>query len=210
MKVPIPKTSHHDTVTGPALRLELPSGESGGDAERLSRIRAGDVAAFEAVVRAHAPGLVAFAYRYVRSRELAADLAQDVFAQIWERRESLDVRGSIRAYLYGAVRNRALNAIRRDSLLSRWRDTESTRDPANGRAAPSADRPLEEAELLTALHAALASLPPRTREVARLRWQEEMSYAEIATVMEITVSTVSNQLLRAAKRMRALLAGVWP
>ncbi|HZS58994.1 MAG TPA: RNA polymerase sigma-70 factor [Gemmatimonadaceae bacterium] len=215
MKAPTKKTSDEASdvplaSAEPALRLEASGATDHRDAERVARIKSGDVGAFETVVRAYARPLTAFAYGMVRSSELAADLTQDVFAHIWERRDAIEIHGSLRAYLYRAVRNRAMNALRHQHIVDRFRHSAALGGESSPRSAPSAERELEAAELAASVQAALNSLPPRTREVARLRWQEQMSLSEIATVMEIATPTVSNLLGRAAKRMRALLAGVWP
>src|SRR5215472_2974196 len=62
-----------------------------------------DDAAFEQMVLAYAQPLTAFAWRYVRSDEMAVDIVQDVFAQVWERRAALAQRTNVRAYLFAAT-----------------------------------------------------------------------------------------------------------
>ncbi len=180
------------------------------DQALVARVRAGDVAAFEALVRTYAQPLAAFAWRYVGSVDGAMDIAQDVFARVWQQRGALVVTGSVRAYLYAAARNRALNVVKRARVEARWRVAVAEgRAPAP--AAPArADESLARAELAAAVRAAIDALPPRTREVVRLRWQEQLLPAEIARITGVSVSTVGNQLTRAARRLRAVLAGVWP
>src|SRR5687767_5400857 len=84
-----------------------------GATERLddvvARVRAGDTRALELLFREHYAALCEFSVRYVRQPSLAEELVQDVFADLWARRERWYVHGSVCAYLFAAVRNRALN-----------------------------------------------------------------------------------------------------
>ena len=124
------KTIGHDTRA--ALRVALERGVP-------------DTAAFEQMVLTYAQPLTAFAWRYVQSNELAVNVVQDVFAQVWERRADLDVRTNLRAYLFAATRNRALNALAHARIEARWREraaqgevpSELRRMPANWRSGRS-------------------------------------------------------------------------
>ena len=77
----------------------------------VARIRAGDGAAFEAMFRQYYEPLLRFALTYLPVRESAEDLVQDVFYRIWEHRERWAVRTTLAAYLYAAVRHRALDSL---------------------------------------------------------------------------------------------------
>lgn len=158
--------------------------------------------AFETLVRMYGERLVIFAYRLTGDQDLAQDIAQDVFVGVWERRELLAQASSIRAYLYGAVRNRVVDALRRERRAASWRianteaERESTDDPAQH---------VETVELQRAIEATLQSLPPRMHQIATLRWVDGLTPAEIARSLDISVSTVSNTLTQAAKTVRHLL-----
>src|SRR6266516_5130210 len=80
--------------------------------EWLERLRTGDEEAFESLFRAYVEPLCAFAYSYVESEPAAQEIVQDLFARLWERRDSLEVPRNVQAYLYGATRNRAINHLR--------------------------------------------------------------------------------------------------
>src|SRR5687768_1995992 len=74
--------------------------------ELVSRIRSGDVAAFEQLYRQHAPGLLAFAHTQLRSREVAEEIVQELFLAVWKHRHTWMLTRSLKAYLFGALRNR--------------------------------------------------------------------------------------------------------
>lgn len=166
-------------------------------AERVwvERIRAGDIQAFEALYRAYWHRLYAFAFRYVRSKEDAEDVTQEVFLRIWRGREHWVPAGAVRNYLYLSVRNAARDRMARVVVAERWRVRQV--------AATSETQPnLESAELAAVVEQALAELPPKRAAVCRLRLIDGLSYAEIAHRLAIGAKTVETQLARGLKFLR--------
>lgn len=167
------------------------------------RIRDGDAAALETLFHEHYAALCRFASRILHDRAGAEDLVQDVFASIWAGRMRLDVRGSLRPYLFAAVRNRALN-LRKHQLVERdWEFDEALPDVrALHRAPPRPDDLLDDDERRNRLRAAIEALPERCRLVMQLRWEEQLSHAEIADVLGISVKGVERQLSRGLQFLR--------
>jgi RNA polymerase sigma-70 factor (ECF subfamily) len=170
----------------------------------VRRIRAGDLSAFEALYRAmHAP-LLAFAARYTGDTARAEELLQDLFFELWRSRAEFNVTGGVSAYLYAAVRNRALNLRRRDALEADWAQDEAYEGVrALHRAPPVADAQLETAEVISRLGKAFAALPTRCALIMQMRWHGGLSYAEIADTLGISIKGVENQLSRGLKALRA-------
>ena len=171
--------------------------------DAFARIRAGDRSAFEALFREHYAGLCEFVYRYVQSREAAEDVTQEVFLNVWSRRDALDARESVRAYLYGAARNRALNSIEHQRVEQRWAERavhehESAPSPADSDEG-------EVAQKVATVQTAIDRLPERARLAITLRWHHGLKYSEIASVMGISVKGVENQLGRAMGMLREIL-----
>lgn len=131
---------------------------------------------------------------------------QDVFFAIWQAGADWSPQGSVRAYLFRAVRNRALNLVRRDALEKDW-ETHIAHADEHASSATAIDAELAHAELVARAHSAIDSLPERCRLVMHLRWREQMSYAEIAEVMGIGVKGVENQLARGLRAVRGKLLG---
>jgi RNA polymerase sigma-70 factor (ECF subfamily) len=182
------------------------------ESELAVRVRAGDAAAFEALFHRHYRRLHAFIDGYVGSAEVAEDLAVDVFTRIWERRAEWEVRGSVRAYLYGAARNEALAHLRRRRMMERAH-AEAARDlHSPGVAGPSAaaDARLEASELEVAVEAAIARLPERGREALVLHRKHGLSYVEVADAMGISPRTVEVHIRRAFVALRTELAPFIP
>ncbi len=176
------------------------------DRELLDRLRLGDHGAFEAIFRAYYAPLVGLAERMLRRRETAEEIVQDVLLEVWRRRETLVIEDSPRAYLYRATRNRALNAIRHDQMVER--SAHLVRDEAI--QPPSAGSDVAMKELDTAVREAVASLPDRCREVFELSRGAGLRYAEIASVMGISVKTVEAQMGKALRVLRERLAAWMP
>ncbi|HEX8274750.1 MAG TPA: RNA polymerase sigma-70 factor [Longimicrobiaceae bacterium] len=172
------------------------------DQELLARLRAGDPDAFDTLFRAFYPPLVGLAEGLLRRRDVAEEVVQDVLLELWRRRESLVLEESLRAYLFRAVRNRALNHLRHEKVERRGEPFAA----GESSSPPSAQAALEEAEIDAAVRDAVAALPERCREVFELSRARGLRYAEIAAVMGISVKTVEAQMGKALRLLRERLA----
>lgn len=176
------------------------------DASLVDRIRSGDANALEILFHLYYDRLCRFAEAYVRSRADAEDLVQGMFAQLWEQRERWVLRGSIRAYLYTAVRNSALNVLKHRLVERRALDGDAT-VPRIGMA-QGLSNPHDEVvgqELEQAIDSAIARLPDRYRLVATLRAQHELTIPEIARILDVPVKTAETRAARAVHALRAAL-----
>lgn len=178
--------------------------------ELIAAIRGGDRKAFAALFHEHYDGLCQFAEGYTRSDEAAQEIVQQLFLRLWEQRERLVMRDTVRAYLYGAVRNRALDWLRHQRVVDRWRErtawAEADRVPGMGRPAELPDAAAEASDFQAALDRAIADLPERYRSVVELRARQGMTIAEIASILDIPFKTAEARAARALKALRAALA----
>ena len=170
-------------------------------------IRAGDTSAFEALFREYHPRLCSFAYRFTGSREIAEELVQEAFLYVWQHRETLDVRDSMKTYLFSSVRNASVSWLRHERVVSQstGQITELFR-----RSSDTADRAIESTERIAAVRAAIARLPEGSRMVLTLHREQGMTYREIADVLGISPKTVDAQMGRAFKSLRKYLGPHWP
>jgi RNA polymerase sigma-70 factor, ECF subfamily len=168
-------------VIHPSKSPALPIGT-----DLVERLRAGDVRALEELFRQQYEPLCRFAERYLHDRAATEDLVQDLFAALWARRTRLDLRGSLRAYLFASVRNRALNVRKHQLVEHAWeRDEAAPEVRALHRAPRRPDELLDERERDARVRAAIAQLPERCRLVMQLRWEEQLGYSEIASILGI-------------------------
>jgi RNA polymerase sigma-70 factor (ECF subfamily) len=172
------------------------------DRELLARIRRGDKRAFDALFREYYGPLVGLAESLLRRRAEAEEVVQDVMLELWRRRETLAIDESWRAYLFRAVRNRALNELRHErvaELAAPFVRGESS-------VSPTAHAQVVAEELDDAIVRSVAGLPEPVREVFELSRKNGLKYAEIANVLGISVKTVEARMGRALKELRERLA----
>jgi RNA polymerase sigma-70 factor (ECF subfamily) len=172
------------------------------DRQLLDRLRAGGEDAFDVVFRAHYALLVGFVERMVRQREVAEEIAQDVLLELWKRREGFVLEVSLRAYLFKAARNRALNHLRHERV-ARLGESHAAGDAV---VEPLSVTRLVDEEIDLAVREAVRGLPERCREVFELSRVQGLRYGEIAAVMGISVKTVEAQMGKALRVLRERLA----
>ena len=162
-----------------------------------------DKPAFETLFRSFFPGLVLFAQKYVPDQDTAKEVVHNVFLNLWEKREKMDMSSSLKSYLFTSVYNRCLNFIRdqkkfdRDETLLERLDSDDFTD--------ASDR-LEVQELEHRIYDALQSLPEKCREVFMMNRYDGLKYAEIAEKQGISIKTVETQMSKALKILREKLA----
>jgi RNA polymerase sigma factor (sigma-70 family) len=171
----------------------------------LTRIRAGDSAAFEALYVAHYDRLWRFAYRHVGSTEAAEDVVHDVFAALWNQRAAVMVHTSVTAYLLGAVHKRAIDVTRRRQVAERIAAAGDA--VAMGVPPRRPDAWAEEVAARAAIARVVASLPPRQRLAIALRWREQLRYVEIAAVLGVSEAAVRKLVDKAHVTLRRALDG---
>lgn len=177
---------------------------SPSDSERVAGLRAGDAHAYEAVFREYHARLCSFAYSYLENRSEAEEIVQDLFLALWQKREQLEVRTSLRAYLFTAVRNRVLNRSARARLEKMHLEQLDPTDFETGEST-AVEEHISSEQIAARVQAAMTELPTGCRRVLQLRWQNGLSYAEIAEALGISVKGVENQLARARKSLRQRL-----
>jgi RNA polymerase sigma-70 factor (ECF subfamily) len=202
----------HIFLVGPGAKkfaLERPGAALVADDPALvARIRAGDRAMFERLFRAYYDPLCAFVAGYVGTVAVAEEIVQDVLFGVWQQREQWTVTDSVRSYLYGAARNRAINAGRRVRVAARCEIAARRAGdaPGMGQRPEPADARASATDFARALARALDHLPDRCRETFLLRRQHGLSIAEIAQTMSVTAKCVERQLTKAMRMLREELA----
>ncbi len=196
-----------DRSTAPQSLVSFPHDVTdSNDRDLLARLRDGDAQAFEAIFRQWYEAVVRSANRVLRDVGVAEELSQDVFLELWRRRDALAPDSSVAGYLMQAVRNRALNhlrhlAVQRKSAVF----VEALSEPAE-----QADALAQATELEQALVRAIAELPPRTREVFVMSRERGMRYSEIAEALGVSVKAVEANMSRALRILRDQLASFLP
>ncbi len=140
-------------------------------------------------------------FRIIPKENIAEDLAQDVFFELWKKRDNINVNISFKAYLRRAGRNKALNFIRDQKI--KWDDVDEL-DTVESKFSEASEK-VEAGELKKLIDKSINELPDRCRLVFSLSRFEEMSYQEIADQLGISIKTVENQISKALKQLRSKL-----
>lgn len=172
----------------------------------MDEIRGGSEPALGQLMDLCWPELVRYAASQLGDVDLARDMAQEAFIQVWERRRGWRPRGSARVYLYRIVRHLVIDEKRRRAVRRRWLDRQGRDDAMRGGQAATPADVLDARLLADRFRAAVASLPDRRREVFELVFQRGLAHADAAAVMNVSAQTVANQMSAALRTVRRAVA----
>ena len=183
------------------------------DIRLMLRVRADDRAAFAELVEKYQHRLVGIMHHIVGKADEAEDLAQEVFLRVYRTRHRYTPKAKFATWLFTIANNLALNVLRdRKRRPTQSLDPGDSSSPAGFRAVPMpADRGeapthhLQQVELEAVIRAALEDLNDRQRLAVVLNKFEDMNYAEIAEVMDLSVKAVKSLLSRARGKLRDAL-----
>jgi RNA polymerase sigma-70 factor (ECF subfamily) len=178
------------------------------DADLLLAAGRGDRLAFGALVERHHRAVVQYAYRFLGDvdRDTAEDLAQDVFLKAWRAASTFQPRAAVLTWLLRIATNTCLN-YRRGSRLRRFLSlaTGTPSEPPSVRTGP-ADGPAARADQAARVRSAVARLPANQRAAVVLRHYHDLTYSDIAEVLETSVSAVESLLFRARRTLARTLS----
>lgn len=140
-------------------------------------------------------------YRMINDSAKAEDIAQDVFFEIWKKRETIEINTFFKAYLRRAAVNKTLNHIR--SKKMDFEQEENAVDIDDGQH--SSHQNMEANEMQKRINDSIDQLPEKCRIVFAMSRYENLSYQEISDKLEISRKTVENQISKALKFLRSKL-----
>ena len=192
-------------------RVEETNSPEMSSSERIAawceRLRTSDHDAFEALFRELYDPLLNYALHLTKNRPSALDITQEAFVKLWDKRETLDPKRSIKALLYLIVRNLAFNR-QRDRMNRQEKLAEQAIRLQPG--APGPDEQFEAGLLQKKLDAWIEALPDRQREALVLSRGQGLSHEEIAAVMDVSPRTVNNHIVRALKNLHSQITSYEP
>jgi RNA polymerase sigma-70 factor (ECF subfamily) len=168
-----------------------------------------EVATFNKVFIEHYPALRAYAGLLVGDN-MAEDIVQDVFLNIWENRHSITVHTSVKAYLFRSVYNHCLNKLSRlKKMHGKQKQIEYDLKLQEALLSDPDKNPVIQKlymnELREEIHQAIDSLPDKCREVFKLSYLDDCRNRQISEQLNISVSTVEKHINHALKTLRKTL-----
>lgn len=162
------------------------------DEDWIENIEKGNKQAFENLFFEYFYDLTAYAIQITESPPRAKDIVQEVFYRLWKRRERWNIQTSVKAYLFRAVHNEALNQI------DKKRHREDTREKfamqTDDQHVANFERNETQCKLVEQIWAVVSELPDQRRAVFVLHRKHGLSYKEIAQVLDISRKTVENHM----------------
>ncbi len=168
----------------------------------IARLRSGDEAAFKLVYDEHAGRVYGLAFRFLKNREQAEEIVQEVFVKLWLNKIKLDITGNLWLYLYVIAKRLCLNELKkvaqsRDLFNKLMQDIEAADDNTQNLVAF--------AELEKISSEVIALLPKQQKKIFLLSRLDGLSHKEIAEKLSLSPHTVKNHMVEALRLIRCKL-----
>lgn len=180
----------------------------------MERVSAGEIPAFEALVEKHQMLVAGTVARMLGSNSDVEDVAQQVFVRVWKSAKRYVPRAKFTTWLLTITRNLVFNELRRQkrhATIPLQSEPQGEEMQLKDERGPAPDASFLEGELQRAIESAIGQLPETQRMAVVLRRYEELSYEQIAEVLDQSVPAVKSLLFRARtelrQRLRAYLSG---
>ena len=172
---------------------------SSDEKELLLLLLKGNEQAFEKIYKLYSARLYGNLLKLVKSEAEAQEILQDVFLKIWENRQSIDMEKSFRSYLFKIAENKVYDFFRK---VARDKKREAQLiSLATNEYVPVGEL-LQSDEKTAMLEKAIDALPPQRQQVFKLCKLEGRSYKEVSELLGISVSTISDHIVKATKSIR--------
>ena len=181
------------------------------DAELIAAVLDGSEAAFASLVERYQDRVFRLLGRYCRDQVECEDLAQDVFLKVFRKLHTFQGDSQFFTWLYRIAVNAATDHLSKaSSRRLRLVEDDASLDTGGDRDEQSPAAPLMTAELAAVTRSIVDSLPEKFRTILVLREFEDLSYTEIAAVLQIQLGTVESRLFRARQRFKEALERLHP
>lgn len=170
--------------------------------ELLSLLKRGNEQAFEKIYKIYSPRLFGNVFKMVKSETTTQEILQDVFIKIWSNRASIDLEKSFRSYLFRIAENKVYDFFRK---ASRDKKIQAQLFAAATEEYEHIETMIHRKENTLLLQKAIDSLPPQRQQIFRLIKLDNKSYEEVSRQLGISVSTISDHIVKANKAIREFI-----
>ncbi|MFZ5428903.1 MAG: RNA polymerase sigma-70 factor [Bacteroidota bacterium] len=172
--------------------------DSAREKNMVELLKSGDTQSLKSLFDTYYPSLCSFALQFLNDHAQAEEVVQDLFVRLWENRSHLEIKTSLKSYLFRSVRNQCLNLIQHEKV--RQMHAEKIREALF--AEDVSDHFFLEGEIAAGIQSAIEEMPEKRREIFRLNREEGLKYKEIAEKLNISVKTVETHMGLALKSLR--------
>ena len=194
----------------PSLQADASGDDPERDIRLMEKVRAGDEAAFRELVEAHQHRVIGTVTRMLGDANEAEDLSQQIFVRVWKSAPRWEPTAKFTTWLYTILRNLVFNECRRrarhklTSLDAATDDEDHPQQFADG-TVKQPDTTMLDEEMQDAIERSTQELPEAQRMAVIMRRYQDVSYEEIAEVLDLTVPSVKSLLFRARTDLREKL-----
>lgn len=168
------------------------------DEQLIVLLKKGNESALKTIMFKYWEGMYKMAAHSLQNNLTCEDIVQEIFIQIWNNRTQLELKHSLKAYLFASTRYAIYREVKKELRLKKQHDSHDItyieyHNPQNA---------LEYDELLIQIEKAVKALPAQCKKIYKLSREEQLSHKEIAYSLKISTKTVENQITIALKRIR--------
>lgn len=165
-----------------------------------SKVREGDIKTFESIFRLYYAPLCIYASCIIGNSDDAEDIVQELFYNIWKKRTELGIFRSFKSYLYGAVRNEALQYLEHREVKERHQEAEIKNN--HEMSEENVEHDMESRELQQLIAKVINSFPQRRGMIFKAHRFDNKRYEDIARTLDISVKLVEAEMTKALKALR--------
>ena len=171
-----------------------------------SQVAVGDTHAFRQIFDSLFSNLTKFSFSFVHSKEAATEIVDELFVQLWVKRDDIMKINDLRVYLYTATKNASLNYISKKAKQIELEPYENLQVQMTDLVSP--EQIMISKEMLQKIKEAIDSLPPRCKLIFKFVREDGLSYSEVAEILGLSIKTIDSQMVIAVARIRAKLMNV--
>jgi len=179
--------------------MVMSSTDKDEDLRLVERYLSGDLRAFDEIMIRYERQIFRLCYRFTNNSDDARDLAQDVFVKAFENLATFRRESSLKTWLYRIATNHCINHVKANTR--QFVEVQETMKQTHA----TAQMGLEDQEQRDRFRLLVKQLPPKQRAILELRIHEQLSYEEIATMSNRSVSTIKASVFFALEKLRKLV-----
>ncbi|MBA4167667.1 MAG: RNA polymerase sigma-70 factor [Chitinophagaceae bacterium] len=164
-----------------------------------AQIALNDQVAFRKLFDFYSSRLINFSFVIIKDKDVAQEIVDDVFIKIWKQRQQVAQINNMRVYLYTAVKNTSLNYLAKKATDVITQPFDFLNIEISDQGNP--EKTMVNNELMSLINTAIEGLPPRCKMIFKLVRQDNLKYAEVAEILNISPNTVDAQMVIAVKRI---------
>ncbi|WP_299583884.1 RNA polymerase sigma-70 factor [uncultured Sunxiuqinia sp.] len=172
--------------------------------ELVKLLKKGDMIAFDTIYYKYCHKLYEFVLRYLKQKEDAEGVVQEVFLRIWENREKIDVYSSFESFLFTIAYNTTISLLRK--RVSERKSREYLKSLQQINSSDSVISEIQFNELSRKIQSLFNQLTPRQKEIYLLSREQGFTHKEIAHKLDISENTVKNHLVTILKYFKCNIA----